>query len=90
MTNNNQIQQLLMLENHSIIFVLESGEVRSFDIQPYLQLDVFKPLQNIEEFQRIHNGKYFVEWDCGADLSLDTLMAHSAVMNLNALTTSST
>ncbi|VAW49350.1 hypothetical protein MNBD_GAMMA03-1119, partial [hydrothermal vent metagenome] len=22
---------------------------------------------------KIHNGKYFIEWDCGADLSADTI-----------------
>ena len=28
------------------------------------------------EFKKIHNGRYFVEWACGADLSADTIEAH--------------
>ncbi len=31
------------------------------------------PLQ--DNFKKIHNGKYYVEWDCGADLSSDTIEA---------------
>lgn len=27
-------------------------------------------------FPKIHNGKYFIEWACGADLSADTIEAH--------------
>jgi hypothetical protein len=29
----------------------------------------------INEFQKVSNGGYFVEWDSGADLSADTIEA---------------
>jgi len=28
-----------------------------------------------KEFEQIYNGGYFIEWDCGADLSADTIEA---------------
>jgi hypothetical protein len=56
--------------------VAEDGRVGSFDVQPYLRYEAFEPLRDIREFQKVSNGGYFVEWDCGADLSADTIEAH--------------
>lgn len=42
-------------------------------MRPYLDSEVFAPLKDKGEFQNIHNGKYFVEWDCGAALSADSI-----------------
>ena len=40
---------------------------------PYLDSEVFVQLKEDGNFSKVHNGKYFVEWDCGADLSADTI-----------------
>jgi hypothetical protein len=47
--------------------------VRWYDVKPLFECESFAALRNIEIFQRIHNGGYFVEWDNEADLSADTL-----------------
>ena len=47
-----------------------------FDITPYLKLEAFFPLKEYKEFSKIINGKYYIEWECGADLSADTIEAH--------------
>ena len=63
-------------KNDFILYVkTEDGEAGLFDVKPYLAGEAFAPLKNDNEFDRVHNGKYFVEWDCGADLSLDTILA---------------
>ncbi len=49
------------------------GARRLFDMKPFLECEVFKPLKNIEMFQAVSNGGYFVEWPNEADLSSDTL-----------------
>ena len=49
--------------------------VGDFDISPYLEYEAFQPLKDFAEFQKVFNGGYFVEWDCGADLSSDTIEA---------------
>lgn len=46
-----------------------------FDVKPYLNAEVFQPLKELSEFRAVRNGKYFIEWDCGADLSADTIVA---------------
>jgi len=48
-----------------------------FDVTPWLELEAFKALNDHAEFIKMRNGGYFIEWDCGADLSADTLEAHT-------------
>ncbi|MES9857790.1 MAG: DUF2442 domain-containing protein [Sedimenticola sp.] len=63
-------------DNFLLDIVSENGESGEFDVSPYLNSEVFEPLKNKEEFKKIHNGEYFIEWECGADLSADTIEAH--------------
>ncbi|MES9904390.1 MAG: DUF2442 domain-containing protein [Sedimenticola sp.] len=62
-------------ENYVLHVVSEDGEMGVFDVSPYLNSEAFEPLKNKGEFKKIHNGEYFVEWECGADLSADTIEA---------------
>ncbi len=59
-----------------ILFVeTEEGSTGLFDLKPYFGGEVFAPLQDRAEFLAVHNGGYFLEWPCGADLSADTIEA---------------
>lgn len=51
------------------------GRVGIVDIRPYLRFEAFESLSDHTQFLKIRNGGYFVEWDCGADLSVDSLEA---------------
>ncbi len=55
--------------------VANDGRVGQFDVRPYLKFEAFEELKDIGEFMKIKNGEYFVEWECGADLSADTIEA---------------
>ncbi|AGX88092.1 DUF2442 domain-containing protein [Candidatus Symbiobacter mobilis] len=57
----------------SITVTADDGRVGHFDVRPYLQYEAFSPLKDIDRFMECHNGGYFVEWDCGADLCVDTI-----------------
>lgn len=59
------------------MLLIESDEGSSgiFDVRPYLALEAFRPLQDAEAFAKVQNGRYFIEWACGADLSADTIFA---------------
>ena len=46
-----------------------------FDASPYLESEVFSGLKEEQVFERVTNGGYFIEWECGADLSADTIEA---------------
>jgi hypothetical protein len=55
--------------------VADDGRVGSFDVSPYLKYEAFQDLREASEFVKVFNGGYFVEWECGADLSADTIEA---------------
>ncbi|WP_076792466.1 DUF2442 domain-containing protein [Chlorobium sp. KB01] len=60
--------------------VAEDGRVGRFDVTPYLEYEAFEELRNPDEFMKVANGGYFVEWECGADLSADTIEARWQVV----------
>lgn len=62
-------------EGYILKIIDEDGQIGLFDVEPYLESDVFAPLKDRNEFSQIYNGRYFIEWDCGADLSADTIEA---------------
>ena len=68
-----RIQSVVPQEGFILHVVAESGEVGDFDVSPYLDSEVFEALRKPEEFKKVYNGGYFIEWECGADLSADTI-----------------
>ena len=48
-------------------------------MRPYLGDEAFEGPHDPDEFQKMVNGGYFVEWNCGADLSVATIEARSQV-----------
>lgn len=60
--------------------VANDGRVGQFDVRPYLHCEAFEALHDIAEFMKMENGGYFVEWECGADLSADTIEAKMSVV----------
>jgi hypothetical protein len=63
-------------QDYTLHIVTEDGKTGIFDVSPYLELEAFAELKKQEAFQKVTNGSYFIEWDCGADLSADTIEAH--------------
>ncbi len=70
------IAEVVPQPNYTLFVRAEDGRTGLFDVKPYLDSEAFSPLREVSEFRRLHNGKYFIEWDCGADLSADTIDAH--------------
>lgn len=59
-----------------ILFVVaEDARTGEFDVSPFLEFEAFAALRDYDEFRRVFNRGYFVEWACGADLSADTIEA---------------
>lgn len=68
-----RIAEIIPKDNYMLHVISEDGKQGLFDVKPYLASEVFAPLIDGSEFERIHNGRYFIEWGCGADLSADTI-----------------
>jgi len=62
--------------NWTLTIVSDDGRKGNFDVSPYLDLETFEDLKKVSEFMKVSNGGYFLEWNCGADLSADTIEAH--------------
>ena len=76
-----RIVQIRPQPNWILSVVAEDGRVGEFDVRPYLSYEAFEDLRRPSEFMKVFNGGYFIEWECGADLSADTIEAHWQVTN---------
>jgi hypothetical protein len=70
-----RIHKVIPLSDYTLRIVSDEGLSGIFDVTPYLEYEAFEPLKKISEFMKISNGSYFIEWECGADLSADTIEA---------------
>ncbi|HBR51381.1 MAG TPA: DUF2442 domain-containing protein [Nitrospira sp.] len=75
-----RIVELEAQPNCILSIVADDGRVGRFDVSPYLQYEAFEALRDESEFKKVINGGYFVEWECGADLSADTIEARWQVV----------
>jgi hypothetical protein len=74
------IEELHPQPNWVLRIVADDGRAGSFDVSPYLEYEAFSELRDPNEFLKVFNGGYFVEWECGADLSADTIEARWKVV----------
>ena len=58
----------------------DDGRSGVFRVAPYLEDEAFRVLRDPAEFAKVASGGYFIEWDCGAELSADTIEAHWEVL----------
>lgn len=68
-----RIVQLFLQPNWVLSVIAEDGRTGRFNVSPYLKYEAFEQLRHRDEFMKVFNGGYFVEWACGADLSVDTI-----------------
>lgn len=69
--------------DYTLEIIADDGRVGIFDVNPYFKYEVFANLKNKNAFMQISNGGYFIEWDCGADLSVDTIEAKWRISTQN-------
>jgi hypothetical protein len=79
------IAELTPKPNWVLYIVAADGHTGNFDVSSYLKYEAFEPLWDYNEFLKVFNGGYFVEWDCGADLSADTIEARWKVIGKTVL-----
>jgi hypothetical protein len=76
-----RIVELRPQPNWILSIVADDGRIGRFAVRPYLEYEAFEDLRDPGEFKKVLNGGYFVEWECGADLSVDTIEAQWQVVN---------
>lgn len=61
----------------SLELVFENGQERIFDMKPYLQIGVFRELNNLSLFKAVKPFMGSIVWKSGQDLCPDTLYMES-------------
>ena len=76
-----KIKEIHPHRDYTLQIVAHDGRIGIFDVTPYLQYEAFADLKNQQMFMQVSNGGYFIEWECGADLSADTIEARWQCVN---------
>jgi hypothetical protein len=63
--------------DYHLRLTFENGEVRLFDMKPYLSIGVFRKLKAPLAFREVHASLGSVQWRGGQDLCPDTLYEES-------------
>jgi hypothetical protein len=74
---NPYVKRVRPLDDYQLEVEFENGELRLFDMKPYLYRGVFARLQNRAAFQAARVVVGSVEWPGEVDLSYDTLYLES-------------
>lgn len=70
---NPRVSAVRALEDYELEINFDNGEVRRFDVKPYLNRGVFVRLRDAEAFRDVRAVAGSIEWGNGLDLSYDTV-----------------
>jgi len=59
--------------NYTVTLTFSNGEVKVFDVKPYLDKGIFKELQNRQVFNAVKPFLGSIQWPNGQDFCPDTL-----------------
>jgi hypothetical protein len=64
-------------DDYFLILSFSNGEIRRFDVKPYLDKGIFKELKNLSIFNSVRPDGLSIEWSNEAALSPDTVYLES-------------
>lgn len=62
------IKNVKAMPDYKLLITFDNGEVKIFDMKPYLDTGIYKELKNIDVFNSVRVSFDAVEWSNGADL----------------------
>lgn len=74
------IKQVEPKPNYLLLLTFENGEKRQFDMKPYLNIGIFRELQDIQLFNTVHISFNSIAWDNDADFDPEVLYGKSQVI----------
>ena len=77
---NPRVKDVKPNTNHTITLTFANGEVRCFDVKPYLNIGIFRELKDISLFKSVRPFLGSVQWKNGQDFCPDTLYLESRFM----------
>ena len=76
---NPRVQNVKPLENNLLELTFENGEIRFFDVSPYLDFGIFKDLKDKAVFNSVLPFMGSVKWSGDQDFCPDTLYEESSL-----------
>ena len=72
-----KVTNVLANDDYSLLLTFSTGEVKLFDMRPYLAKGMFTSLKALERFRQAHVAYDTVCWPGGLDISPETLYDRS-------------
>lgn len=72
-----RLKSVNLQENYLLLLTFENGEIRQFDMKPYLDLGIFQELKDLKLFQTVRTSFDTIEWANEADLDPELLYQKS-------------
>ena len=72
-----RVVEVLALEEYRLLLTFSNGEIRIFDVKPYLNNKFWAPLSKVEVFQEVKVAGGSVEWTSGIDFCPDEIYEKS-------------
>jgi hypothetical protein len=77
---NPRVKEVYPMQDYHLKLVFNNGEVKVFDVKPYLNKGVFKALSDPILFNTVHPFLGSILWNNNIDLSPDTLYLDSIIL----------
>lgn len=66
--------------DYTLLLTFTNGEVRRFDVKPYLEKGIFRTLKKVSEFNSVQPFLGSIQWANEADICPDTLYLDSTTV----------
>lgn len=76
-----QVKEVIAAQGYLLEILYENGELRQFDMNPYLEIGIFKELKDEQIFNQVKPSFDTVEWPNQADIDPDVLYNESLLVN---------
>jgi len=67
--------------DYTLTLTFANGEVKCFDVKPYLERGVFQELKDLRAFNSVQPILGSIQWSGGQDLCPDTLYEESVLLH---------
>lgn len=74
---NPRVKQVKPYQDYTLIITFANGEVKIFDMKPYLEIGIFRELKDMSLFNSVKPFLGSIQWKNGQDLCPDTLYLDS-------------
>ncbi len=81
---NPRVKNVAPNSNYKLYITFDNGEIKIFDVNPYLQIGIFKELKDKALFNSVKPFFGSIQWKNGQDLCPDTLYLESKIVEDDA------